>query len=1067
MEIKNKSIFAKTIKDSAEKIKTVNYIDKIQRNQLTKDIIKYSVMSKGKEEYYKTEVEIDFSSQKMVGARCTCPYQFYCKHEYALILSINEQEKNRKKIKEESLEDRNIVQVLNEQILAELFDLKPKYRLIPEYEYDGLQMKVGFKVEVLKAKTYIIGNIYDLAHNFKYRQQATYGKATVIEHKYEFFETPLYVEAIMNLIEKTERTILATENDGYSKIGFQKKVLPITIKEFVELMNYMIGKTIYFSNKKLYFKTYKIEEKTEKIKVIIEDNSNGNFFTLKTNIDKKEMLIEKSAGIIIEKSSNGKNFNLLKIQKFNSKYSSSFLKEIYNKEILITSEELYDFQNNLQLELEKDFEIIGNNIILEETAQLIIEINAYKNKVTIEKYIQNISLNSELELIYNKKKEHLVDNVLLEYPEDKTKEMKTKQKYNSKKYTLKNSNDIFTFVDRDLVKLEQLADKIIGNDEFNKIEFINEFELQTNVNSTANGIELQFLATEFSIDELQEIIKEYEKKSVQYYRLKSGKYLNLNQEKIVELEKLISKLDISLDMFEDNKILIDKHRGLYLEKLMQELNLNFNQDVHFQEMLRDFHQYKEEDFIIPKTVKADLREYQKDGYNWLKFLEKHGFNGILADDMGLGKTLQVITVLSDLPNGKKSLIVVPSSLIINWKKELEKFNPTLLVLLVNGSKEEREKVNEKFKNYDIIITSYDLLKRDINIFLKEEYHYVILDEAQHVKNSKTQGAKAVKLLKSKHKLALTGTPIENSISELWSVFDFLMPGYLLNKNQFTQKFEKPIIKENNQKKLNDLKNMTDPFILRRLKKNVLKDLPAKNEQIIYVELGEHQRRIYDMNVIKMKKILNNKNEIEINQSKIEILSYITKLRQLCCNPQLVDASYPATSAKLEVVKELLLELKESGHKAIVFSQFVSNFDYLKEMFEQERISYSELTGKTNKNKRHELVEKFNNDRTDVFLISLKAGGTGLNIIGANTVIHYDPWWNSSAENQATDRAHRIGQKKEVNVYKLIAENTIEAKIIEIQKEKNKIAEAILGNNKTDLKKMTKNDLINLFGNEKN
>ena len=394
--------------------------------------------------------------------------------------------------------------------------------------------------------------------------------------------------------------------------------------------------------------------------------------------------------------------------------------------------------------------------------------------------------------------------------------------------------------------------------------------------------------------------------------------------------------------------------------------------------------------------------------------------------------------------------------------EFEKFAPQLKVCLVTGNQEERQKKIEAYKEADVLVTSYDLLKRDIALYEGKEFSYEIIDEAQYIKNHTTAAAKAVKVISSRIRYALTGTPIENRLSELWSIFDYLMPGFLYEYETFKREIETPVVKSNDEKALGRLQKMTGPFILRRLKEDVLKDLPEKLEEFRYVRLGNTQQKLYDGQVVHMKEQIARQNPEDFNKNKLQILAELTRLRQICCDPSLCFENYKGETAKLEACLELIRSAMDGGHRMLVFSQFTSMLEILQTELSNLKIPYFTITGSTSKEKRLELVKKFNEGEVPVFLISLKAGGVGLNLTGADVVIHYDPWWNLAAQNQATDRAHRIGQTKKVTVYKLIAKQTIEEKIQKLQESKKNLADQVINGEGGSLGAMGRDELLELL-----
>ena len=446
----------------------------------------------------------------------------------------------------------------------------------------------------------------------------------------------------------------------------------------------------------------------------------------------------------------------------------------------------------------------------------------------------------------------------------------------------------------------------------------------------------------------------------------------------------------------------------------------------------------------PKGLKATLRPYQLTGYHWLRALCDAGFGGILADDMGLGKTLQALALLlaeKEKGNPIRALVVCPSSLQLNWLKEAKKFTPDLSCVAMLGSAEQRKAVIAQADAPDVLIVSYDQLRRDVQAYHGQTFTHVLLDEAQHIKNAASQGAKAVKAIDAKQRFAMTGTPIENRLSELWSIFDFLMPGYLLTYKKFKERFEAPIVQENDEDARKNLRLLVSPFILRRMKKDVLTDLPEKIETVMESEMTAEQRRLYLAHAAQLAGELDESSLTA--QKRIQLLSGLTRLRQLCCEPSLCLEGYTGGSGKLEQCVELVKDTVQADHEILLFSQFTSMLDILKARLEGEGVTCFMLRGDTPKEERMALVERFNAGEADVFLISLKAGGTGLNLTGADMVIHYDPWWNTAAQNQATDRAYRIGQTQSVQVYKLIASDTIEERILLLQQEKAALSDAVL------------------------
>ncbi len=466
---------------------------------------------------------------------------------------------------------------------------------------------------------------------------------------------------------------------------------------------------------------------------------------------------------------------------------------------------------------------------------------------------------------------------------------------------------------------------------------------------------------------------------------------------------------------------------------------------------------------LPTGLKATLREYQLDGYYWMQFLAKSGFNGILADDMGLGKTLQTLThILAEKETGrdggKPSLVVAPTSVVVNWQREAAKFAPSLKVLILQGS--QRHRLFQEIAHSDIVLSSFALIPRDLENFKQQHFHQIILDEAQHIKNPSAKISQAVRELHSTHRICLSGTPIENHLGELWSQFSFLMPGLLGSQESFNENYRNPIEKDHSEEKRNLLNAKVGPLILRRTKHDVAKELPPKTEILHSIELHTEQKDLYETVRSTMDKQVRQAIIARGGQAQMVFLDALLKLRQICCHPTLLEQNQNAReSAKFDYLVDLLETLRRENHRVLIFSQFTSMLALIEAHLIAEDISYLILTGATKD--RQSLVERFQGGEGEVFLISLKAGGTGLTLTGADTVIHYDPWWNPAAENQATDRAYRIGQDKPVMVHKLICQGTVEERIQQMQRRKNTLADNILDGStqNIDLNEETMKQLI--------
>lgn len=583
--------------------------------------------------------------------------------------------------------------------------------------------------------------------------------------------------------------------------------------------------------------------------------------------------------------------------------------------------------------------------------------------------------------------------------------------------------------------------------------------------------------------ELLQVLSEYRQKK-KYYRMKNGEFLQLSGGGLQALDSLTADLGLTKSEFQAGEAKIPAYRAFYLDSLSGDGRMKlFQRDEAYGMMVRDLKTAQSVSYAVPAVLEKTMREYQKIGYTWMRTLARYHFGGILADDMGLGKTLQVIALLtafyqekteqkaagnegsgSELP--LPSLIVCPASLVYNWGQEFARFSPEIRVLLIAGTaKERQEQLEEQMRmeaseGAQVIITSYDLLKRDRAAYLGRTFEYEIIDEAQVIKNAKTQGAKAVKEISANVRFALTGTPVENRLSELWSIFDFLMPGFLYGYRKFRERYELPIVKNQDPEALTALRRMTGPFVLRRLKKDVLRELPGKEERIVYSAASGRQQKLYTASALKLKEAL--AGGAWSGNGKLEVLSQLMRLRQICCDPALCFEDYTGESAKLETCVSLIASASAAGHKILLFSQFASMLERIQERLLQEGISSHLLVGATPKEERSRMVQAFASDEVPVFLISLKAGGTGLNLTAADIVIHYDPWWNVAAQNQATDRAYRIGQEKPVTVYKLILKDTIEENLLKLQNAKLALAAQVVSEGMVSLGDLSQNELMELF-----
>ena len=625
-----------------------------------------------------------------------------------------------------------------------------------------------------------------------------------------------------------------------------------------------------------------------------------------------------------------------------------------------------------------------------------------------------------------------------------------------------------TIIQKVLPKAEQIYP--IEYKDGNKLKLDNSnvvFELETKLERRINLFEfkVKFKVGDEYVD--LDFLKDLMLKNKKYVQLKDGNTINI--ENIREINKWIEFLNNYEFKKQDNSYKASSEAALELDEFLRDFkDKNIKSNEEYKNLIQELKEkIPVEEIELPKEIQGTLRDYQKEGVFWMHFLRKYGFGGILADEMGLGKTVQTLATLA-LDLESTHIVVCPKTLIYNWESEVKKFFPNMTVLLVDGPAERRKQLIETIKNtkYNIIITSYSMLQKDYAEYISEnlEFGYKVLDEAHYVKNMKTLSAKAVRLLPARNRILLTGTPLENNLEELYGTFDLIMPDYLGTKLDFRKDFISKI-ERNNMIALEILQAKIKPFILRRTKKEVLKELPEKQEQIVYNEMSNKQIGIYNEILQRVRaEALELIEKQGFDKSRIQILSALLKLRQVCNHPALVDKSFrgeQSISGKHEQFLELLEEVIEGGEKVLVFSQFTSMLDIFETDLKARGVKYERLDGST-KN-RQDVVDRFNEkDEIKVFLISLKAGGVGLNLTSASSVFLYDPWWNPMAEKQAVDRAHRIGQTKNVNIYKFITRNSIEEKILKLQERKGNLFDNLVSEDKGFIKKLEWEDLMELF-----
>lgn len=577
--------------------------------------------------------------------------------------------------------------------------------------------------------------------------------------------------------------------------------------------------------------------------------------------------------------------------------------------------------------------------------------------------------------------------------------------------------------------------------------------LNTDINLLEMDVDYGYIPKE----ELRDFFRSIKLKK-KYYRLKSGAFINLMTEdkQIDELRDLLSIGEVT----EDNKIAFSQTAVMEVDELLPHTQ-RITRDAGYKQLLEDLKNPDKTNWELPNGMEDILRPYQITGYRWLCSLAHYGMGGILADDMGLGKTLQTITYVLANP-GTRTLIVCPTSLAYNWQDEFSKFAPQIATQIISGTPQERADLMQQSTDVPVWITTYPLIRKDVDLYKAQIFDACFIDEAQFIKNPTSLGAKAVKAVQAKHRFALTGTPIENTLSELWSIFDFVMPGFFGRYRQFEECYEKPILRDHDSVQMQKLRRKIRPFVLRRMKKEVLTELPDKIETRRMAEMGAKQRKIYESYLARIQMELAGDEENTPGGNRMQVLAALTRLRQICCHPATFASNYHGGSGKLDLLMEQLPDILEGGHSVIVFSQFTSMLSIIAHELKQRNIPFFYLAGSTSAQERKREVKEFNRGEVKVFLISLKAGGTGLNLTGADTVIHFDPWWNPAVEDQATDRAYRIGQKKKVQVIKYVMKDSIEEKIYELQKRKKQLSDQLIQAGESFVTQLTMEEIKELF-----
>ena len=946
-------------------------------------------------------------------------------------------------------------------------------KLVPIFLYNDTDKKLKVEFKIGNEQLTKINNLPDFFERMLNREKYKYNNVLEFIHEENAFEEqsrPL-LKFLLKYAEIIKYANDVNNNYAYYGRNFNVNNVVLSNTGLDELFEILKGKTVEFETKTGERKIQFIDEPID-IKFILE-KSDESTYCLTPNIDVygydifygknySYFLIDNKMHKCLPKVEN-RNLELLEVYKKN-----------YTQSIIFNENNLRNFFAIVVPKIKDNFEI--KNIDKEQIEKYMPK-DLYV-KIFLD-YNEKGYIVADVKFCYGNVEFNPIKNVNLEITRNAIQENEVLDTFvqtgfmldsANARLVLANDEKIYNFLSKEIEDYMKKFEVLVAKD-FKKKD-IKKIKIKSiGVKIENNLLDINLEDFKFNIYEIKDIINKYKLKR-KFYKLKDGTYISLEKNNSLDfLENVVDNIEIDYVNPEEGTIKLPIYRAMYLEKLFKEMNnTNIQKNEYYKKMISEIEdRHIDINTKIPKKLNTELRTYQKIGYKWLKTLEQYKMGGILADDMGLGKTVQVLTVIlsyiqENKEKAKNSIIVCPSSLTLNWYNEIQKFTPTIKKLVISGDYLERKRKIETINNYQIVITPYDSLKRDIDLYTQYNFKYIVADEAQYIKNNNTKNSKAVKLINAETKFALTGTPIENSLSELWSIFDFIMPGYLYKYKKFKELYEIPIIKNQDEEKMNKLKKQIEPFILRRTKSEVLTELPDKTVTILSNEMKEEQYSIYMSYMAQARDEIMYQIDMKgFEKSQIKILSLLMRLRQICCHPKLFLSEYTGESSKLNQCIEIIQDAVWGEHKILLFSSYTSMFEIIEEQLKKLKINYLKLTGQTKVGERIKLVDEFNtNENIKVFLISLKAGGTGLNLTGADMVIHYDPWWNLSAENQATDRTYRIGQKKNVQVYKLITKNSIEEKIYELQQKKAKLIDNMLSTDATFISKLSKDDIMALF-----
>ena len=1011
----------------------------------------WTAMVDGSENYF-VEIDMREAEKGTIDTYCDCAaFDTYgsCKHIVATLLSIQTKENNKEPVlaydyvkTDRFIEQLSALQQLEPKKPGHIFEQEPvqvEYHL--HHHYTGnlsVELKFGVKRPYVVKELFklidavLTGNEYYFTKNFTYRPEEHY----ILGQDEEIFRMLHAIQKNENIYHSTIYAMTSGTDDRYIIIP------PLAARELLEKL---------------------VERKTS---IRISNRTYSNISIGEGSLP-FEFMLEKSKEDVLLRLAEGNDVSILK--EYNMVFSDGVFYFATPEETNII-DKLFQFNvNDLSLAISKQqadrffsevipsLKIVGDVKVAENIIEEVIQV-PLQAKLYLE--LEDELITGKLEYHYGK---HVVDPfngrdqsdlIIIREVEKEMEIMRLIEhanfRYNGKELYLETAEEeeLYEFL-YDILPL--LADKVelfLTSDlKYMIVEHEPTATTNVNVDTSSNLLEISFDIDGVNEQEVESILQAVIEKK-RFYRLDSGALMSLENDAFSSIHQFFDSLDIRKQDVEGGNVQMPLYRSTQIDEL---IDTKKSYDPAFRSLIHHLRTPDEQIDELPENLNATLRNYQVTGYQWFKSLSRYHLGGILADDMGLGKTIQTIAYIASEPSDKLHLVVAPSSVVYNWKNEFMKFTPDLKVAILTGTPAERLEKVKNLQDVDVWITSYSTLRQDIELYRNLEFQTMILDEAQYIKNYATKTSQAIRQVNASRRFALSGTPIENSIEELWAIFQVILPGLMPSLRKFKQLTNEKI------------SSLTRPFILRRLKQDVLKELPEKIESVSLSELTTEQKELYLGYLQQVQQDASQSlKESGFNKNRMKILAGLTRLRQICCHPSLFIENYQGDSGKLQQLMDTVRTALENGKRMLIFSQFTSMHEIIMKELEKEGIDFFYLSGKTESEERVMMSERFNQGEKDIFLISLKAGGTGLNLTGADTVILYDLWWNPAVEDQATGRAHRFGQKNIVQVIRLIAEGTIEEKIYELQQKKRELISQVIQPGEQMLSSLSEDDIRELL-----